>query len=332
MPTSYNQNTPQRTDFACTAYQDQYILIAGGSNQNGDSTSTVIYDMENHTHSDLPDLPVHMNNCEGAIINDAFHVICPDNKILYRLSLSERSKSTWEKIHCSSVKSDSNEKKIYKSDLLSVGIYGKMFRYDVDKNKRIRIPKMPTTAFDFTTATIGNQIYVIGGINYHSQYLTSMMIFDTSTSTQCWRAGPSLPMPLAGASATIFQEYIVVTGGKHDDNAMSNQVFIFDTLTQQWTQKIFRMLQPRTNHKCVCVGSQIVCVGGWNRRKNYCSMEVVPIEKEILNELVRLRSKVQVPVSTPNAVNTVSKKGNNFTSRAKKLFPRWNKTNHPIQL
>lgn len=326
MPTSYNQNTLQRTDFACTAYQDQFVLIAGGSSKNGELTSTIIYDITNHTISDLPDLPVQMSNCKGAIINDAFHIICPGDKILYRLSLSERSK--WERIHSSSVKSDSNDKISYKSDLLSIGIYGKMYRYDATKNKRIRIPKMPTTIFDFTTATIGNQIFVIGGINYNSQYLTSMMIFDTST--QCWKAGPSLPIPLAGAAATVFQDYIIVTGGKHDDNAMSNQVFIFDTLTQQWTQRSFRMLQSRSNHKCVCVGSQIVCVGGWDRRKNYCSMEVVPIENETLNELVRLRNKVSV--SSPNAVDTVPKMGNNFTLRAKKLFPKWNRTNHAIQL
>ena len=330
MSCSFSHDSIKRTGFACTVYQDRFILLAGGSSKNGELISTTILDLHNQTCSDLPDLPTQMSNCEGAIINDYLYIINPGNKTPYRLSLTERSK--WEQVHFSSLKIDSKTKSQthFNTDLLSIGIYGKIFRHDAEKSKRIQIPKMPTTVFDFATVTVGNQIFVIGGINYNSQYLTSMMIFDATT--QSWTTGPSLPAPLAGAAATTFKEWIVITGGQHDDNTFSNQVLIYDTLTRQWIQRNYGILQPRSNHRCVCVGSQIVCLGGWDRRRNYCSMEVVPINKGIMNELVRLRQLEQIVPLPRTGIHTKSKKRYSFTLRAKKLIPRWNRSNQIFQI
>lgn len=284
-------NLFKRTSFACSVYQHQYIVVAGGFDKLGNSLkSVVMYDVNTHSHSELPDLPRTMAHCQGAILGQYFYIVYRDE--ILRLSLSSWSTSSssntstsppeWELVHthgihkCSVAVSveylNSPGAWLHVRDVISdeknlfVFTNALFFRHQPgNRTKCTILPPMPTPRNDFTSAIVGNKIYVIGGSKgYRSFELYTSVVEVYDISNHSWATVPSLPVPLRVASAISSGRFIIVLGGEYGLGILSSQSYVFDTIDQTWTRNRMSLSPSRKYHKCVSTmnGRQIVSVGG----------------------------------------------------------------------
>ena len=256
-----------RHDFACGVYKDRYIVIAGGRGLQ----SAVIYNVFNQSHIPLPDLPVsHGLGCCGLVLNSYFYVGDGCRMYRLRLFLSSKRQMEWELVF--------DEKKLSMDAMVTDGHeiffmedFNWTFRYHPSTHKLfpIRIQKLDShlLRFTFATVVVRNKIYILGES-------MNMDVFDIAT--QSWSQAPPLPEPVSHMAATTVDKWIVVTGGLIYEYKTS-LIFLFDTVTQQWTINDVTPLERYHHHRCVKVGSQIISVGGSDGYQRFSPMEATSI-------------------------------------------------------
>lgn len=280
----------KRTDFAIAAHQDRYVIIAGGQGERGEEMrSVVMYDLYFNTHTVLPELPKRYD-CEskGVITNGHFYVVC-NGGLMFRLDLSMRSK--WEQVHRLLLfKIEYVYATLVKDQLIYIfgddgrrgsGITNKNMVYNTKTNGCSTIPPSPEYCYDFASAMVGDNIYIIGGKG-RKGFSSSVFVFNTISET--WRQAPSLPKKLHSADAAVVgQRWIVVTGGKHGNfESWSSQTYIFDIHQQRWICNELGTSKPRLCHGSCSIGrSKIVTIGGHtDAKRRKCSIEI--IDRELL--------------------------------------------------
>jgi N-acetylneuraminic acid mutarotase len=88
-------------------------------------------------------------------------------------------------------------------------------------------PEMPLARSLFATAVLDGKVYLIGGqttVNGMDVPIRNVDRYDPVTET--WESLFPLPFPIAGASATVVKDKIILMGGK-DGNTVFNNVFEF---------------------------------------------------------------------------------------------------------
>lgn len=251
----------KRTDFICDVYQDRYIVIAGGIPQS----AVIMYDVTKQSYITLPDLPDH-GDWKGVVLSDYLYVFLESCGI-HRICLSRRVK--WESVHDFKLEDD------FIIDMVTDGshIYlvdwnGVIIDYNPSTNKLTPLKQsnhqMPRD--DFFVAVVDSKIYIMGG----SQGLvdhTATLDLDTNVYdivTQSWSQAPPLPTPLCKSKTTTIDRWIVLTGGYRRSNyVMNNQIFVYNTLSQQWTTASAEISRPCSFHQCVKLGSRMIVVGGY---------------------------------------------------------------------
>jgi N-acetylneuraminic acid mutarotase len=96
---------------------------------------------------------------------------------------------------------------------------------------------MSTYRTEVTVATIGDNIYVIGGIDKFGKALDTVEVYNTKNDS--WKTIASLPQPLHHSAASNFNGKIYVIGGSSSSNDNwdpSNKLFIYDFLEDKWTE------------------------------------------------------------------------------------------------
>lgn len=270
--TLYSHPRFKRDDFAIAVHEDRYILVIGGRNSMLEPRLCAMYDTQTHTCSDLPDLPEDIHQLRGAICNGYFYIVIYDN--IYRMSLATRTE--WKLVHTREI--------IYDGAVVSDGTNLYIFNIDNDveiilyephKDFCTMISRLPTARSNFASVIIGGDIFVIGGSTGYRSYSSSMEVFNIPTRS--WKTAPPLPQPLYGAAAAVIKDrWIVVTGGYHN-YMTSSQSFIFDILSQEWTEteRDVALSPARIGHSCVVIGSHVISVGGKDLSRNYCNMDVI---------------------------------------------------------
>lgn len=295
----------KRTDFAIAAHQDRYVIIAGGQGERGEELqSVVMYDTHSKSHTILPEIPKRYDcECKGVITNGHFYVVC-NGGLMFRLDLSMRSK--WEQVHrLLSFKIEYVYETLVQDHLIYIlgddgrrgsGITNKNMVYNTKTNGCATISPMPEYCYDFASAMVGDDIYVIGG-KRRTGFSSSVFIFNTIS--EVWRKAPSLPKKLHSADAAVVgQRWIIVTGGKHGNyDSWCSQTYIFDIHQQRWICNKLGTSEPRLCHGSCSIGrSHVVSVGGQSggkRRK--CSIDIIDRELlipnwEPLGSLILLRN------------------------------------------
>ena len=277
-----------RRYFAYGVYDDRYILIAGGVNNCFEGlSSAMMYDVHNKKSIELPNLPFE-GYCLGVVLDDFFYVY-HYNGHLFHLCLPSRDTHThththadtdtqkWEEsehvlgaFFCDLICDRTHIYMLYEQDNID--------RYDPKTDEISHIPDSPIPRSLFFSAIVGTRIFVMGGFFSHEDELESYSDVDVfDTSTQSWSKAPPLPKPLYNATTTVFRRWILVTGGSSelDEN---EQTFVFDTIQQQWSKSNLELYQNFDCFKCVSIGSQVICLGGWNSNKEYSHMKAIHIK------------------------------------------------------
>lgn len=270
-----NDKIFQRSAFACDAYMDRYILIAGGLRRGGRAlSSSVMYDTYHKTCTNLPDVPF-TDDYVGVIFDGSFFIHSIDD--IYGLSLSTKLK--WEPIGYEI--DNYTEAIVANSSSLFILRQKDMYQYDPIKGRFSTLPPVPTKRSFFATAVVENKIFIIGGFEYPSTTFSDVEVLDIATKS--WKRAPPLPKPLQAASATVFKRWIIVSGGESDLEKLNKEIFIFDTLQQKWTINELGLSPPRKFHKSLSIGYQIISVGGYDENDNDCAMETIQT-KELIPE------------------------------------------------
>jgi Secretion system C-terminal sorting domain/Kelch motif len=130
--------------------------------------------------------------------------------------------------------------------------------YDLATQVFDTVGQMPTAKAWFTSAVLGDKIYLIGGDNYVSGASNTVDIFDPATGN--WSVGPPTASKRVAASADTLGGKIYVTGGS-DYSVVFNSIEIFDPVTG-WQTSPTLMNHGRGFHACKTFDEKLFAMGG----------------------------------------------------------------------
>lgn len=292
-----NHELFQRIEFAMAVHKNRYIVIAGGNNGNGEGIKSAgIYDTKAERHTELPDLPEDFQSsyCGGVVLNNYFYVYSLFFKeSMYRINLSRRQR--WESMpnHMNEdIRVVANERYLFALSGYQNTVY------DPVSNDWAALPSMNTPRQHFAHAMVDNKIYSVGGYKLNQkEQLSSVEVFDINTQT--WSETAPLPNPLAHAAASVVGKWIIVTGGRDENDNMPSHSYIFDTQRQQWIKNDMGLSSPRQYHGCVTIGEEIISVGGCSDQDRNTIFSMESINKRhlipnlaMIDQMVQLRQLV----------------------------------------
>lgn len=118
---------------------------------------------------------------------------------------------------------------------------------------------MPVGVASFEGTSIGDRIYVFGGLDHNSRPTRFSAVLDTSTGK--WRRLPPLPAARYAHTVTLHDGRIYVIGGESSAGPVM-EVDVFDPRTERWSTGT-PMPRARGSHDAVSVGDLIYVLGGW---------------------------------------------------------------------
>jgi N-acetylneuraminic acid mutarotase len=139
--------------------------------------------------------------------------------------------------------------------------YNTSERYNPINNTWETIASMSSERGGIAAATFLNKLYAIGGRNSSNNYLSSVEIFDPSTDA--WISGPSLPNPVAYASAIIGNGILYLVGGVNSSGNDLDQILKLDSDSGVWTA-LNQMPTAKHNFSSVWYKDRIWVIGGKN--------------------------------------------------------------------
>lgn len=124
------------------------------------------------------------------------------------------------------------------------------------------IAAMPVSRSEMAAATIGEQIYLAGGLtNQDGQYFTSdvLEVYDPTANT--WQTAAPLPEPRHHAMVAAYDGLLYFFGGLTPSWSPAQQVWAYDPATDQWTERA-DLPQPNASGFAVTTDDAIYVVGG----------------------------------------------------------------------
>jgi Kelch motif len=121
---------------------------------------------------------------------------------------------------------------------------------------------MPTARSEIAATNIGDDIYVIGGLDESGDTLDMVEVYNVNNDS--WKSVTPLPQAVHHTAATSYDGKIYVVGGFISREWIpSNQLFIYDPLKNEWTQGK-SMPTPRGSLNALFVKGILYAVGGLN--------------------------------------------------------------------
>ena len=119
---------------------------------------------------------------------------------------------------------------------------------------------MPTPRPDITASNIGDDIYVIGGLDKSGDTLDVVEVYNVKNNS--WKSIAPLPRGLNHAAAASYDGKIYVVGGFISSEWIpTNQLFIYDPIKNQWTEGN-PMPTPRGALNALFVNGILYAIGG----------------------------------------------------------------------
>lgn len=327
----------QNMYLTCDVHKDRYILLAGGDLDEGDDyiSSVTMYDTYTKSYTALPALTPPFPESilipiSSLVLNGYFYVLTNRNhmyRTIYRICLSKRLE--WELLindrNMDAIVTDGN-------NLFLLNRIGTIYHFNPSTKDYITLNRRDVLDRDlnFATAVVDKKIYFIGG-DECEMAIEDVDVFALATIS--WNQAPPLPRPLLYASAVAVDRWIIVTGGQHETDdydsdteevgvvfrEMNTHIYVYDTLTQQWTINKSASFSPRAKHCSVKLGSQIISMGGRTVDFQKFPMEAIHIQHiisdynwSIIKSYILLRALIDqkraVPIITTATKNSKSNK------------------------
>jgi N-acetylneuraminic acid mutarotase len=119
---------------------------------------------------------------------------------------------------------------------------------------------MPTARSEIAATNIGDDIYVIGGLDESGDTLDMVEVYNVNNDS--WKSVTPLPQAVHHTAATSYDGKIYVVGGFISREWIpSNQLFIYDPIKNQWTEGK-SMPTPRGALNALFVKGTLYAVGG----------------------------------------------------------------------
>ncbi|HBX71255.1 MAG TPA: hypothetical protein DEH25_18235, partial [Chloroflexi bacterium] len=141
----------------------------------------------------------------------------------------------------------------------SFNISSKAWRYDTRTNTWNSLADLPWGGEAPAATCYQGKIYVMGG-NGSDAFLIYDLVADR------WTFGPALPRGVEGAAAAAWDGKIFLIGGDNDfypGNGVSDEVNIFDIVTQTWVSNGASLPIATGNAGFAQIGPYAYLVGGW---------------------------------------------------------------------
>jgi hypothetical protein len=122
------------------------------------------------------------------------------------------------------------------------------------------IPKVHNTP---AGGVIADKFYVAGGVNEKGVIIDRLDIYNHTSDAWSSVGGAAMPVPVVGASSTVWDGKLYVLGGSADQHASTNLVQIYDPRTDHWVfGPVLR--QSRGGAGAAVMGRNLYLVGGYS--------------------------------------------------------------------
>lgn len=140
------------------------------------------------------------------------------------------------------------------------GVLNEVWAVDTLEKTTTAVTSKPTAVSHAAAATLGGEIYVVGGIDESGEATAIVEVF--SPSANAWRLIAPLPQPLSGAFAVADLNALYLFGGHNGETAVDN-AYRYDPLRNEW-EALSAMSSPRAYAAGGLIDGEIYVVGGEN--------------------------------------------------------------------
>jgi hypothetical protein len=124
--------------------------------------------------------------------------------------------------------------------------------------------KIARSGHFFAADDLSGLLYVLGGLDSSSEYLSSVEVFNVKTNQ--WTSLPPMPTARTGLSAVVLESKLYAVGGCGGSLPASqctplSTVEVYDPATNEWST-ISPLQKPRHSFSLGTYGSQLIIAGG----------------------------------------------------------------------
>ena len=129
--------------------------------------------------------------------------------------------------------------------------------YDLDKATWTKLP--PAPQYNSEAVAINNQLVLIGGYEVSSNTVSNMV---STWTGQGWQQDiPAMPTKRVRSGVTTYGTYVIVAGGKAEDNqTLLHSIDVFNTTTQHWSTPANLQLPRPMYLMQITVSATHICV------------------------------------------------------------------------
>ncbi len=159
-------------------------------------------------------------------------------------------------------------------------ISDRLFIYDLDLDTWSEGATLPKALKDFQVASLGERIYLPGGIDDENKVISGLMIYNPRANT--WEKGAELPIPISGYALVPYEGKLYLFGGFDGKNYLDS-IYVYDPGVTEWN--LFGSMQTTIAYSsAVVLGGQIHLIGGKNESGVIGNHYVYYPQRELLGE------------------------------------------------
>lgn len=136
-----------------------------------------------------------------------------------------------------------------------------------------------TYRYETGAATIGDDIYVVGGITLPSVYNVTRKVEVYNTRTNAWKNAADFPRIIHHVNIVSSGKKLYVAGGNGFRVSTYDTLFEYDPIKNEWI-KLPNMPTSRAAMSLSFVDDKIYAIGGAKGRKPFSTVEVYDIKKK----------------------------------------------------
>jgi DNA-binding CsgD family transcriptional regulator/N-acetylneuraminic acid mutarotase len=160
------------------------------------------------------------------------------------------------------------------------GVSAETLRYDSLADTWQAMASKPTAVEEIQAATLGEKIYVPGGVIASGMPSALLEVYNPRDDT--WENRAPLPIPLSGYALATHEGRLYLFGG-WDGREISDKVFMYDPLTDEWLERT-PLSQPRQYAAAVSLSGKILLAGGLGKDGALDLVEAYYPERELSGE------------------------------------------------